>query len=58
MALRGNYSTLDKEEVIIDRRAGRHIEKEEEMGSVKTWVKQMRNRTQNWDVWYIDTVVK
>ena len=28
------------------------------MGSVKTWVKQMRNRTQNWDVWYIDTVVK
>ena len=25
LALRGNYSTLNDEEVIIDRRAGRHI---------------------------------
>jgi len=29
LALRGNYSTLDEEGVIIDRRAGRHIEKED-----------------------------
>ena len=29
LALRGNYSTLNEEEVIIDRRAGRHIEKED-----------------------------
>ena len=35
LALRGNYSTLDKEEVIIDRRAGRHIEKEDADGIAK-----------------------
>ena len=29
LALRGNYSTLNEEEVITDRRAGRHIEKED-----------------------------
>ena len=29
LALRGNYSTLNKEGIIIDRRAGRHIEKED-----------------------------
>ena len=29
LALRGNYATLDKENIIIDRRAGRHIEKED-----------------------------
>lgn len=27
LALRGNYSTLDGEDIIIDRRAGRHVEK-------------------------------
>ena len=32
LALRGNYSTLNEEEVIIDRRAGRHIEKEDAEG--------------------------
>ena len=35
LALRGNYSTLDDEEVIIDRRAGRHIEKEDANGVAK-----------------------
>ncbi len=35
LALRGNYSTLNEEEVIIDRRAGRHIEKEDADGIAK-----------------------
>ena len=29
LALRGNFATLDEEDIIIDRRAGRHIEKED-----------------------------
>jgi 2,3-bisphosphoglycerate-independent phosphoglycerate mutase len=32
LALRGNFSTLDNEETIIDRRAGRHIQKEDAEG--------------------------
>jgi len=35
LALRGNYSTLNDDEVIIDRRAGRHIEKEDADGIAK-----------------------
>jgi len=35
LALRGNYSTLDEEGVIIDRRAGRNIEKEDSDGVAK-----------------------
>ncbi|MDH3823584.1 MAG: phosphoglycerate mutase, partial [Nitrosopumilus sp.] len=35
LALRGNYSTLNEDEVIIDRRAGRHIEKEDADGVAK-----------------------
>ena len=35
LALRGNYSTLNQEEVITDRRAGRHIEKEDADGIAK-----------------------
>ncbi len=35
LALRGNYSTLDEEGVIIDRRAGRQIEKEDAEGVAK-----------------------
>ena len=35
LALRGNYSTLNDEKVIIDRRAGRHIEKEDADGIAK-----------------------
>lgn len=35
LALRGNFSTLDEQGVIIDRRAGRHIEKEDTMGVAK-----------------------
>lgn len=29
LALRGNYATLDDQQIIVDRRAGRHIEKED-----------------------------
>ena len=32
LALRGNFSTLDEKDVIIDRRAGRHIEREDAEG--------------------------
>ncbi len=35
LALRGNYSTLNENEVITDRRAGRQIEKEDAEGSAK-----------------------
>jgi 2,3-bisphosphoglycerate-independent phosphoglycerate mutase len=35
LALRGNFSTLNDDEVIIDRRAGRHIEKEDAEGVAK-----------------------
>lgn len=35
LALRGNYSTLNDDEVIIDRRAGRNIEKEDAEGIAK-----------------------
>jgi len=35
LALRGNFSTLNEEGIIIDRRAGRHIEKEDTDGVAK-----------------------
>ena len=35
LALRGNYATLDEQGVIVDRRAGRHIEKEDALGIAK-----------------------
>ena len=35
LALRGNYATLDDKDVIIDRRAGRHIEKDDAQGIAK-----------------------
>ena len=35
LALRGNFSTLDEKDVIIDRRAGRHIEREDAKGVSK-----------------------
>lgn len=35
LVLRGNYSTLNEEEIITDRRAGRHIEKEDAEGIAK-----------------------
>ena len=35
LALRGNFATLDEKNVIVDRRAGRHIEKEDAVGVSK-----------------------
>ena len=35
LALRGNFATLDEGDIIIDRRAGRHIEKEDALGVSK-----------------------
>ena len=35
LALRGNFSTLNDDDIIIDRRAGRHIEKEDADGVAK-----------------------
>lgn len=35
LALRGNYATLDDQDIIVDRRAGRHIEKEDAVGIAK-----------------------
>ena len=35
LALRWNFATLDEEDIIIDRRAGRHIEKEDALGVSK-----------------------
>ena len=35
LALRGNYATLDDQGVIVDRRAGRHIEKEDAVAIAK-----------------------
>ncbi|MCV0391802.1 MAG: 2,3-bisphosphoglycerate-independent phosphoglycerate mutase [Nitrosopumilus sp.] len=42
LALRGNYSTLDDQQVIIDRRAGRHIEKEDAVGVAKEIEKNIK----------------
>ena len=35
LALRGNFATLDDKNIIIDRRAGRHIEKDDALGVSK-----------------------
>ncbi len=42
LALRGNYSTLNDEDVIIDRRAGRHIEKEDADGIAREIEEKIR----------------
>jgi 2,3-bisphosphoglycerate-independent phosphoglycerate mutase len=42
LALRGNYSTLNEEEIITDRRAGRHIEKEDADGIAKELEEKMK----------------
>ena len=35
LALRGNFATLDEKDIIIDRKAGRHIEKDDAIGVSK-----------------------
>ncbi len=42
LALRGNYSTLNEEGIIIDRRAGRHIEKADADGIAKEIEEKIR----------------
>ena len=42
LALRGNFSTLNEERVIIDRRAGRQIEKEDANGIAKEIEKKIK----------------
>ena len=42
LSLRGNYATLDEQGNIIDRRAGRHIEKEDADGVAKEIVSQIQ----------------
>ena len=42
LALRGNYSTLNDEGVIVDRRAGRHIEKADADGVAKEIEEKIR----------------
>ena len=42
LALRGNFATLDEKDFIIDRRAGRHIEKEDAVGVSKELENKLR----------------
>ena len=42
LALRGNFATLDEKDVIIDRRAGRHIEKDDAIGVSKEIEKNLK----------------
>ena len=42
LALRGNFATLDEKDIIIDRRAGRHIEKEDALGVAKELESKLR----------------
>ena len=42
LALRGNFATLDEIDIIIDRRAGRHIEKEEALRVSKELENKLR----------------
>ena len=42
LALRGNFATLDEKDIIIDRRAGRHIEKEDAVGVSKELENKLR----------------
>jgi len=50
LALRGNFSTLNEEDVIIDRRAGRQIEKEDADGIAKEIETKMKFSNPNTSV--------
>ncbi len=56
LALRGNYSTLDDQKVIIDRRAGRHIEKEDADGIAKEIEAKIRLSSQDVSVVVAPTI--
>jgi len=42
LALRGNYATLDEQGIIIDRRAGRHVERQDADGVAKEIENEIR----------------
>ena len=56
LALRGNFATLDDQEVIIDRRAGRHIEKEDADGVAKEIEEKIKFANQNTSVVVAPTI--
>ena len=56
LALRGNYSTLNDDKVITDRRAGRNIEKEDAEGVAKEIEKKIRLSNPNTSVVVAPTI--
>ncbi|MDH3339880.1 MAG: alkaline phosphatase family protein [Nitrosopumilus sp.] len=56
LALRGNYSTLNDDEVIIDRRAGRNIEKEDADGVAKEIEEKIKLSSPNTSVVVAPTI--
>jgi len=56
LALRGNFSTLNDDEVIIDRRAGRCIEKEDAQGVAKEIEEKMKFSDPNTSVVVAPTI--
>ena len=56
LALRGNYSTLNDDEVIIDRRAGRQIEKEDADGIAKELEEKIKFSTPNTEIVVAPTI--
>ncbi|NIP62377.1 MAG: phosphoglycerate mutase, partial [Nitrosopumilaceae archaeon] len=50
LALRGNYATLDDNGAIIDRRAGRHIEKNDAEGIAREIEQQVKFSHPNTEV--------
>ena len=56
LALRGNYSTLNDDEIITDRRAGRNIEKEDAEGVAKEIEKKIKLSSPNTSVVVAPTI--
>lgn len=56
LALRGNYATLDDNEAIIDRRAGRHIEKKDAEGIAREIEQQVKFSHPNTEVIVAPTI--
>ena len=56
LALRGNYATLDEQGIITDRRAGRHIEKEDAHGIAEEIQKKIQFSSSNTSVVVAPTI--
>ena len=56
LALRGNYATLDEQGIITDRRAGRHIEKEDAHGIAEEIQKKIQFSSPNTSVVVAPTI--